>query len=530
MLAALLALASFQSSPPLYLERTFDPTGLSAAHRLDSPTDAFAFPGDDRILVTQERGKVRIIQNGQLLQRPFVNAVPLMGGPNSVDLVGITFHPQFDVNGYVYLWCGAVDPIHFQYSMVLGRVTVDPLDPNRAAPGSWAQILRVPFESGIHFGGRIAFHADGMLWVGIGDGANYADGFCSSQDMTRLTGKMIRIDVDSAFPYAIPPDNPFVGVPGVAPEIVHSGLRHPWKWSFDEASGDLWIGDLGWATREEVNFAAAGQFGLNFGWPAEDGELCGDDSGCSPTTPACGDPSYTGSIFEYAHGPECAITGGHVYYGSAVPWLVGWYLCADLCTNQMWRIRKTPLGTFEVREQAVVAENPLSGGWSSLSFAKDGFGEMLFLEYLSHGMVYRLRGSCGATRTCEGAVNATGTDAKIRWVGATSLAENQASVFVTDLPAFSPALLFYGPLTDLVAMGNGHLCVGGPLSRVSVDVADSSGTSRFDLDLDAPPFRTAPGQVESGSTWTFQAWYRDIGGPLGATYNFSGATSVTFCQ
>lgn len=530
MLAALLAAAALQSSPPLYFERTFDPSTVAAADRLDGPTDAAAIPGDDRIFVTEQKGRVRIIRGGQLRAQPFADLDALFPGHNGLDLVAMTFHPDFDANGFVYLWCGARSPAIGPYNMTLGRITVDSVDPDVADPTTWVELLRVPLDANTHFGGRIAFGSDAMLWIGIGDGASLPATSCSAQDMGQLAGKMIRIDVDAGFPYVVPPDNPFVGVPGVASEIVHSGLRHPWKWSFDGATGDLWIGEIGQYTREEVNFAPAGVFGLNFGWPAEEGTLCNPIGPCTPPIPPCGDAAYTDPVFEYPHGTECAVTGGEVYYGSAVPWLVGWYLCADLCTNQMWRIRRTPLGTFEVHEQPVVAESPFAPGWSSVSFARDGFGELLYLEFnFGDSMVRRLRGFCGTERICDGAVNAAGTNAGLRWIGPTSLSSNDASIFVTELPAFSPALLFYGPLTDFVAMGNGNLCVGGALIRAGVAVADGAGTSQLDLDLDAAPFNAAPGQIEPGSTWTFQAWYRDVGGPLGAAYNFSSASSVTFC-
>jgi glucose/arabinose dehydrogenase len=527
MLANLLAIAALQSSPPLYFEPVFDTTVIAAADRLDDPTDIVAFPGDDRIFATQERGKVRIIQGDQLLQQPFVDLVSLPGTSLNLNLLGITLHPAFDVNGFVYLWYWDRDSSPTG-SMRLARITAGSLDPNVADPATWVELLSVPVEAGIHFGGRIAFGPDGMFWIGVGDGETTTAPTCSSQDMTRLAGKMLRIDVDSGFPYVVPPDNPFVGVPGVAPEIVHSGLRHPWKWSFDDVTGDLWIGEIGGSLREEVNFAAAGEFGLNFGWPAMEGSLCQDSSGCQVSTLACDDPAYTDPVFEYPHNPGCAITGGLVYSGDAVPWLRGWFLCADLCTNQMWRIRRTPLGDFEVVEQPVVADFQFPSAWSSVAFAADGFGELLFLDY-QEDVVRRLRGACAAERTCDGALNVTGLDAKIRWIGSTSLGISAATVYVTDLPAFSPALLFYGPLDDLVSMGNGSLCVGGTLSRASVDMADGSGTSQFDLDFSVAPFSAGPGRIDPGSTWTFQAWYRDVGGPLGATFNFSGATRVTFC-
>ena len=536
MLATFLALAVAQSSPTLFFEPTFDPTTVAVADRLRSPTDIAAIPGDDRIFVTQQDAKIRIIRDGELLQQPFADLAFQIPFDANGGLLALTFHPSFDVNGFAYIWYADRDLNTQRRSTVLARITVDSSDPDLADLTSLVEILRVPVDSLIHLGGRMAFGPDGMLWIGIGDGGGAPVPGCSSQDMTRLAGKMIRIDVDAGFPYVVPPDNPFIGVPGVAPEIVHSGLRHPWKWTFDGATGDLWIGEIGSLYREEVNFAPAGVFGLNYGWPAEEGSLCFDVSACSASIPACGDSSYTAPAFEYPHGAfgdpegECAVTGGEVYYGSAVPWLVGWYLCADLCTNQMWRIRRTPLGTFEVRELPVVFESPPSpGAWSSLSFGIDGFGELLFLDFASFGMVRRLRGACTAVTTCDGAPNAAGTAAEIRWGGSTSLEANDALVIVTDLPASSPTLLFYGPLTDLIAVGNGSLCVGGPLSRVSVDVADGTGRSQFDLDFTAPPFSVGPGEIELGSTWTFQAWYRDIGGPLGSTYNFSGATTVTFC-
>ena len=535
MLAATLAVSlAFQSSPPLYFEQTFDPTNLAFADLLRMPTDAVAFPGDDRIFVSVLGAEVRIIRGGELLTERFLDLTAEANAGGFLGLSAITLHPRFDVNGHMYLWYGnRPDPMSAPLDMVLARVTVDAQNPDRADPATLVELLRVPFDTATHSGGRIAFGPDGKLWIGIGDAGLQGDPECRAQDMTRLAGKMIRLDVDAGFPYVVPPDNPVVCVPCVAPEIVHSGLRNPWKWSFDDATGELWIGDVGGAEREEVNFVQAGEFGLNFGWPAQEGSACHPSGGCSPSVPGCGDPSFTGPAFEYLHGPsfgtECAVTGGQVYYGAAAPWLTGWYLCADLCTHRFWRIRRTAQGGFEVRDQPVVLDQPLPDGtWQPVSFGTDGYGELIVVNY-REGMVHRLRASCSADRVCDGAPNVTGGAAGLRWLGSTSITANDATAYVDGLPSFGPALLFYGPLTDQVTLGNGTLCVGGALVRAWAQVADATGAIRFDLDLGAAPFSSAPGLVEPGSTWTLQAWYRDVGGPLGATYNFSGATRVTFC-
>jgi glucose/arabinose dehydrogenase len=158
-----------------------------------------------------------------------------------------------------------------------------------------------------------------------------------AQNPDNVLGKLLRIDVESgAAPYAVPPDNPFVGVAGFRPEIWALGLRNPWRFSFDRGTGDLYIGDVGQNNFEEIDFQAAGDpVGRNYGWNIMEGDSCYPFG-----TVGCNRTGLALPVFVYDHTPECSVTGGHVYRGSAFPSLQGVYLFGDLCSGRIWGLRK----------------------------------------------------------------------------------------------------------------------------------------------------------------------------------------------
>jgi glucose/arabinose dehydrogenase len=183
-----------------------------------------------------------------------------------------------------------------------------------------------PFAN--HNGGHLAFGPDGMLYIGLGDGGSGGDPLDAGQDLGTLLGKLLRIDPAGGEPYAVPPDNPFVDDPAARPEIWAYGLRNPWRFSFDAATGDLWIADVGQSAREEVNRAAAGgDGGENYGWSRMEGTL--PYSGEEPA-------DHVPPVFEYGTGPRrCSITGGYVYQGDAIPELRGDYVFSDFCEGEL---------------------------------------------------------------------------------------------------------------------------------------------------------------------------------------------------
>jgi len=338
-LAALLALATASALPTqaqlpsLALETLV--TGLQ------SPT-AIAHAGDDRLFVTERDGLVRLVREDALAPEPFLDLRSRVGAGGERGLLGLAFHPNFAVNGWFFVHYTDVDG-----DTVLSRFNVSGDDPDRAAPGSERVLLQVtqPFRN--HNGGQIAFGPDGYLYVALGDGGSGFDPMCNALDRSTLLGSILRLDVDTgseAPPYhSLPPDNPFVGEAGARGEIWAYGLRNPWRFSFDRATGDLYVADVGQGQREEVDFQPGGiAGGRSYGWKVLEGNVClGDTSGCGVSPPGCASPAHTGPVLEYSHdGGRCAVTGGHVYRGSAIPELAGWYFYGDFCSGEVLLTRR----------------------------------------------------------------------------------------------------------------------------------------------------------------------------------------------
>jgi hypothetical protein len=237
-----------------------------------------------------------------------------------------------------------------------------------------------PFSN--HNGGLIAFGPDGYLYVGLGDGGSGGDPLGNGQRLTTLLGKLLRIDVaDSRRPYAVPPDNPFVGQGGgVKGEIWAYGLRNPWRFSFDRITGDLYIGDVGQGAWEEIDVATAASGrgrGVNYGWNVMEGAHCYNASTCDQTGLAL-------PVIEYDHGDGCSVTGGHVYRGAAAPELAGHYFYADYCDGWIRSFRYSGGAATDRRDWTGTYD---AGGPIS-SFGEDGVGDMYVVMH--GGRVFRI--------------------------------------------------------------------------------------------------------------------------------------------
>ena len=343
------------------------------AQGLSNPLFLTAPPGDlDRLFVVERSGTIHIIRNESVLATPFLDVGPLIitdGGEQG--LLGLAFHPEYAANGHFYV----------NYTAALGHTQVVryqvSANPDVADPGSAFPIITIDQPFPDHNGGMIAFGPhDGMLYVGMGDGGLDTHG----QDRTTLLGDILRLDVDGGSPYAIPADNPFAGSLSIREEIWVSGLRNPWRFSFDAVTGDLYIGDVGQVSREEVSFQpASSSGGENYGWNVMEGSSC-----YSPST-GCSTAGLTLPIYDYDHSDGCAITGGYVYRGSRSPALVGRYFFADFCGT--W------LRSFEVLGGGVVGleDHTASAGpvTHTSSFGVDGAGELYVLS-LTEGTVRRI--------------------------------------------------------------------------------------------------------------------------------------------
>jgi glucose/arabinose dehydrogenase len=239
----------------------------------------------------------------------------LYGGEQG--LLGLAFHPNYNSNGYFYIDYVADNPTR----TVIARYSVSANNPNVADKNSEQVVLEISQPFSNHKGGQLAFGADGYLYIGVGDGGSEGDPSGNGQNISTLLGKILRINVDSSSAgrnYSIPSDNPFVGNSlGYREEIYAYGLRNPWRFSFDSATGLLWVGDVGQDRFEEIDIGAKGK---NYGWNIMEGSLC-----YNPSTD-CNETGLELPIWNYTHDVGNAIIGGYVYHGSALPSLIGDYV------------------------------------------------------------------------------------------------------------------------------------------------------------------------------------------------------------
>ena len=304
------------------------------ANGLAFPVYATAAPGDnDRLFVLEKPGRVRVITNGVLQATSFLDINPIvLGGTspsNEQGLLGLAFHPDYQNNGFFYVFYTATSPSNASTVRRYTRLT-----PDQADAGSGVQIFQVSHPIGNHNAGMIEFSPiDGHLYVGTGDGGSGCDpgGFPgNAQNLNSLLGKMHRLDVDGGFPYATG-GNPFDGGTPGADEIWDYGLRNPWRWSFDRITGAQYIGDVGQNSREELNCKLGGVAPTNWGWNAYEGDLCDT---CGEWAPACPIPldDLAAPYRDYSlAGTPCSVIGGYVYRGCRMPDLHGTYFYSDYC-------------------------------------------------------------------------------------------------------------------------------------------------------------------------------------------------------
>jgi glucose/arabinose dehydrogenase len=329
--------------------------------------------GSGRLFVVERGGVIRVARDGQLLPEPFLDITALVeSGGTEQGLLGLAFHPDFAHNGlfFVDYTAKAKDSDN-----TVARYQISD-HPDRAEPGSARVLIAQPDIAANHNGGMLAFGPDGYLYIAIGDGG--AGGSPNGQKLDTLFGKLLRIDVDHGDPYAIPTDNPFANRADARAEIWAYGLRNPWRFSFDRATGDLWIADVGGTAYEEINEQpAASRGGENYGWVVMEGQHCHSPSeGCDTTGKVL-------PLVEYQHNEGCAVTGGYVYRGAADPALVGVYLYGDYCSGNIWTLRQDAGGAWTHQKQ-------LATELSISSFGEDEAGE-LYLTDMRGGAVYRVR-------------------------------------------------------------------------------------------------------------------------------------------
>jgi hypothetical protein len=329
--------------------------------------------GSGRLFIVLQGGRIVIFDGVQILSPPFLDISSLVSSGGERGLLGAAFHPNYVGNGFFY-----VSYTDTTGASVIARYSIS-LDPNRAGPASDVIILTIPQPFSNHNGGQLHFGPDGYLYIGVGDGGSGGDPQNNGQDLGTLLGKILRIDVDSGLPFTVPPDNPFVGIIGARDEIWSFGLRNPWRFSFDRLTGDMFIGDVGQNSWEEVNFQpSTSTGGENYGWRLMEGNSC-----FNPTT-NCNNGTLTLPILVYNHSVGCSVTGGYRYRGSKNANLNGLYLYGDFCTGLIW-------GAQEDGPDGWNTTVLLDTNFSISTFGEDESGEIYFAHLsATNGAIYKV--------------------------------------------------------------------------------------------------------------------------------------------
>lgn len=322
----LVAASAFAQTTPTVVLQPFVSSGLTNVVEIVNAKD-----GSNRLFIVEQNGRVRVVQNGQLLAAPMLDVSTKVACCGEGGLLGLAFAPNYATSGRFFIYYTRANA-QGQGELVIARYQRSSSNPNLADPATEQIIIVIPHpDFGNHNGGKIAFGPDGYLYAGIGDGGGGGDPFKAGQNLGDLRGKILRIDV-SGSGYTIPPTNPFatVGAP-TRGEIWHYGLRNPWRFSFDRITGEMFIGDVGQNAWEEISYAPAGTGGLNYGWSVYEGTRCYAATTCSL-------PNHTPPILEYPHDSTggFSVTGGYVYRGSAVPSLTGKYIYGDFVSGRIW--------------------------------------------------------------------------------------------------------------------------------------------------------------------------------------------------
>jgi uncharacterized protein (TIGR03437 family) len=411
------ATATLLFSIPLFAQEiklTSLVSGISSPTGIENAAD-----GTGRLFFLQQNGIVRIFQNGALATQPFLDIRSKTTTDSERGLLGLAFPPNFATKRRFY-----VNYTNLSGNTVIAQYKLSAND-NQADATSEVILLTITQPFANHNGGQIRFGPDGYLYIGMGDGGSGGDPSGNGQNRNALLGKMLRIDVETQpGTIVIPPTNPFVNVAGTRPEIWAVGMRNPWRFNFDRATGDLWIADVGQDAYEEVDFQpASSKGGENYGWNTMEGLHC-YKAGCSTT-------GLTLPVAEYPHGPECSITGGFVYRGANSPGLRGTYLYADYCSGKIWGLERQ--GTGWANRTLMTAS-----GFAITTFGQDEAGE-LYLANANNGTIYRIDGSAAPRINTSGIVNAasfaTGATAgSLETVFVSGVLANPGSVSATNIP------------------------------------------------------------------------------------------------
>jgi glucose/arabinose dehydrogenase len=361
----------------------FDPTGVTpevsvVLAGLRSPVDVVhAGDGSGRLFVAEQAGRIRIVRDGTLVERPFLDITERIRSGGERGLLGLAFHPAYPADPRIF-----VNYTDREGNTVIASFPVTATDPDVADPDGETIVLRIRQPFANHNGGALAFGPDGMLSIATGDGGSAGDPQKNGRRLDTLLAKILRIDVDGqggpGGPYGIPAGNPYVAVANARPEIWLTGLRNPWRIRFDRATGDLWIGDVGQGTAEEIDVARAGVGGLDYGWNAMEGFHC------YPPGDGCDQNGFTLPLAEYGHDLGCAVIGGVVVRDQRQGRLDGGYLFGDSCSDNLWLMDPSGDG----RREPVIATT-MGRSVSSFGEGEDG---TVYATSLGEGELLRISG------------------------------------------------------------------------------------------------------------------------------------------
>ncbi len=418
------------------------------------------------------------MENGTPRSQPFLDIRDRITTGGERGLLSVAFHPRYAENGFFF-----VNYTNLQGNTVIARYQVSAGNPDQADPASERILLTIEQPYSNHNGGLLQFGPDGYLYIGMGDGGSGFDPECRAQKPDTLLGKLLRIDVDQnvATPpyYGIPASNPFRGPGAPADEVWASGVRNPWRFSFDRATGDLWIADVGQARREEIDFQpASSRGGENYGWKVMEGTLCSSRDACPASTPACDSAAFTPPVLEYDHGPHCSVTGGYVYRGNGVAQLRGSYVFGDLCSGVLWAAARQGNG-FTVR--TIPGQIP-----QLTTFGEDRNGELYAAN--GNGQLFRFTGEAvgGGARETVGLFDPQTSKFQLK-------SANTAGAKV-QVVRFGPRRSGWIPLAG-DWNGDGKTTVGfyDPASSIfRLKNSSSGGASDVILQVDSPSRKALP--------------------------------------
>lgn len=369
------------------LKATLIASNFVAPVAMDSPKD-----NTKRLFICEQTGKIKIIKNGKVMETPFLDLSGKLDNVGKVysekGLLGIAFHPKYKTNGRFFVYYSAPIPDkEYDHKSIVAEYRVSS-NPDAANPASEKIIMEIKQPESNHNGGQLAFGPDGYLYIGLGDGGGAGDKHGSvgnGQELGTVLGKILRVDVDSKPPYAVPPDNPFVKNKNAQPEIWAYGLRNPWRFSFDHKTGKLFCGDVGQNKWEEVDIIVKGK---NYGWRVMEGTHCYE-------TPNCKQTGFEPPIAEYSHSDGISVTGGFVYRGKSMPAMEGKYIFGDW-KGSMFYLEENA-GKWTLNKMVLDGKKNNQLGLNINSFGEDESGELYILTqkftgtFSNNGAVYLLQ-------------------------------------------------------------------------------------------------------------------------------------------